>query len=112
MAKGICRQKSTLPKIFDGSVECGEVGSTISRTLLDTKNTGMYLFLEKLRRAEMSLSGTVSSRTGFGARATKDQDAVWRALKGLTGGMAKRLSCQLDLVMKPATSIGARLWNC
>ena len=71
----------------------GEVGSTISRTLLDTKNTSMYLFLEGIAKSrdELVRGSFIQKWSGLGARATKDQVAVWRTLKGLTGGMVKTI---------------------
>ena len=63
------------------------------RTFLDTKNTGMYLFLEEIEKSRDELVGDsfIQKWSGFGSRATKDQVAVWRALKGLTGGMVKTI---------------------
>ena len=71
----------------------GEVGSTTTRTLHDTKNPGMYLFLEEIAKSRDELVGDsfIQKWSGLGARATKDQDAAWRALKGLTGGMVKTI---------------------
>ena len=62
-AQGYLPEKSTLPKIFDGSVERLEVRF---RGPFSTRRTqACTCFWNKLRKAEMNLSGAVSSRSGL-----------------------------------------------
>ena len=89
----------------------GEVGSTISLTFSTRRTQACTCFWKKLRRAEMSLSGTVLSRSG-GPEQQRTKLPCGVRWKDWQVAWSKRLSCQLDLVMNLATSIGARLWNC
>ena len=67
----------------------------------------MYLFLEEIAKSRDELLGDsfIQKRSGFGARVTKDQVAVWRALKGLTGGMTK------TIVMSAGAEDGFEAWR-
>ena len=70
-AQGYLPEKSTLSKIFDGSVEEWRGWKYDFADFLDTKNTGMYLFLEEIAKSRDELVGD-SFIQKWWARATKD----------------------------------------
>ena len=96
-AQGYLPEKSTLPKIFDGSVEEWRGWKYDFADFLDTS---MYLFLEEIAKSRDELVGDsfIQKWFGLGARATKDQVAVWRALKGLTGGTGQN-DCHVSWIL-------------
>ena len=83
-ARGYLPEKSMVPNIFNGEVDGWRIWRDDVSDFLDTRNSGM----QRLPQRVTSTRGLEENGI-FGCEGSCDSVQVWRALKGLTSGVAR-----------------------
>ena len=105
--KGYIPIKNLVPKLFGDKVEEWRTWKEDFEDYLDMSNPGMkaYLKIMATQDEEETEEGREEKRREFGDRIVKDEVQVWRALKNLTTGEARKV------VMTVKGENGFKVWQ-
>ena len=107
-SRGYLPDKSTIPRAYDGNLEEWRAWRDDSADFLDTKNVGMAQLLADIaKKKDIPVdSSTLAKCAGvLGTKVTGDHVQVWRALKGLTTGVAR------TVIMSVGAEDGFEAWR-
>ena len=105
--RGHLPEKSMLPKVFEGNLEEWRNWQDDVSDFLDTRHSGMLRFLDAIsKQRDQQISDSLKQTWQFlGPKVLDDEIHVWRALKGLTGGVAR------TVVMSVSEENGFEAWR-
>ena len=88
--RGYLPEKSMVPNIFNGEVDGWRIWRDDVSDFLDTRNSGMQRLLEEIsQHKELPVQEVLRKMASLGVKVVRDSVQVWRALKGLTSGVAR-----------------------
>ena len=83
-------EKSMVPNIFNGEVDGWRIWRDDVSDFLDTRNSGMQRLLEEISQHKgLPVQEVLRKMASLGVKVLSDSVQVWRALKGLTSGVAR-----------------------
>ena len=107
-SRGYLPEKSTIPRAYDGNLEEWRAWRDDFADFFDTKNVGMAQLLADIaKKRDVPVdSSTLAKWAGvLGTKVTGDHGQVWRALNGLTTGVAR------TVIMTVGAEDGFEAWR-